>query len=142
MLRRLGRALDEGAHDRALIARGEVGAARLELFRAQVPHRVEQCGLQAGEGEVQARDAGDGEAVRLRVALAGEPVDRGSAGVAEPQEPRTLVEGLTRRVVERRPEDREALAVTHVEKQRVAAARQQAEERRLTSWGWRKSEAT
>ena len=45
-LRRLGRALDEGAHDRALIARGEVGAARSSSSGAQVPHRVEQCGLQ------------------------------------------------------------------------------------------------
>jgi hypothetical protein len=46
-LRRLGRALDKGADDRTLVARGEVGAACFQLLGAQVPHRVEQCGLHA-----------------------------------------------------------------------------------------------
>ena len=66
---------DERAHDRPLVARGEVGAPRLELAGVQVAHRVEQRGLQPGEREVEPRHAGDREVVRLRVALAGEHVD-------------------------------------------------------------------
>ena len=60
-------------------------AARSSSSALQVPNGVEQGGLQPGEGEVQARDARDRKAVGLRVSLAGEPVDRRTAGVAEPE---------------------------------------------------------
>ena len=73
-----------------------------------------------------------GNVERLRVALAREPVDRGAARVAEAEQARALVERLAGGVVERRAERRRnAAVVPHVEQQRVAAAREQAEERRL-----------
>ena len=52
-------------------------------------------------------------------------------GIAEPEQPRALVERLAGRVVERRPEHAVAAALLHVEQHRVAAAREQAGERRL-----------
>src|SRR5207249_4102626 len=104
---------------------------RLELVGREVPDRVEERGLHAREGEVEPRDVRDREGERLRIALAREAVERAAAGVAEPEEARALVEGLARRVVDRRPETREASVVTHVEEERVAAAREQAEEGRV-----------
>src|ERR687887_156502 len=130
-LRGLERPPDERADDRALVARGEIGAAPLELLRREVADRVEERRLQAGEGEVEAGHARDGERVRLRVALAREPVERAAARVAEPEQPRALVEGLAGRVVDRRSDAAEAGALPDVEKERVAAAREQAEEGRL-----------
>src|SRR5919198_200213 len=82
----LERPPDERADDRALVARGEIGAAPLELLRREVADRVEERRLQAGEGEVEAGHARDGERVRLRVALAREPVERAAARVAEPEQ--------------------------------------------------------
>src|SRR5919198_974117 len=130
-LRGLERPPDERADDRALVARGEIGAAPLELLRREVADHVEERRLQAGEGEVEAGHARDGERVRLRVALAREPVERAAARVAEPEQPRALVEGLAGRVVDRRSDAAEAGALPDVEKERVAAAREQAEEGRL-----------
>src|SRR5207245_6105934 len=94
----------ERAHDRPLVARGEVGAAAPQLLRRQLAHHVQQCGLQSREREVEPGNTCDRKGVRGRVALAREPVDRGAAGIAEPEQPCALVECLTRRVVERRPE--------------------------------------
>jgi hypothetical protein len=54
-----------------------------------------------------------------------------AARVAEAEQPRALVEGLARGVVERRPEHLEGRMVAYVQQKRVAAAREQAEERRL-----------
>ena len=73
----------------------------------------------------------DREPERLRIAVLREPVDRGAARVAEPEEPRALVERLARRVVERRPEPLRPAALAHGEQERVTAAGEQAEERRL-----------
>src|SRR5581483_7132687 len=115
--------VDERAHDRPLVGGGEVGAAALELVRRQVADGVEERRLDAGEREIEAVDARDREVVGLGVALAREPVDRGAARVAEPEQPRALVERLAGGVVERRPEDAEAAVILHVEQQRVAAAR-------------------
>ena len=53
------------------------------------------------------------------------------ARVAEPEQARALVERLAGRVVERRPDDLEAAVVPYVEEQRVPAAREQAQERRV-----------
>src|SRR6185369_237132 len=61
----------------------------------------------------------------------GEPVDRGAAGVAQPEKARALVEGLARSVVQRRPQNGEALALAHIEDQRVPATCEQAEKRRI-----------
>ena len=120
--------LDERAHDRALVARGEIGAPRVELVRREVAHGVEQRRLEPGEREVEPGHARDREGERLRVALAREPVDLGAARVAEAEQPRALVERLAGRVVERRPEHASyRRAVADVEQQRVPAAREQAE---------------
>src|SRR5438105_1334124 len=127
----LERPPDQRADDRALVARGEVGAAPLELVGREVANGVEERRLQAGEGEVEARDARNGERVGLRIALVRETVERGAAGVAEAEQPRALVEGLARRVVDGRPDAAEAVPLAHVEEQRVPAAREQAQEGRL-----------
>ena len=68
---------------------------------AQVANGVQQRRLDAGEGEVHAGDARDGEAVRGRVAGARQPVERRAAGVAEAEQARALVEGLAGGVVDR-----------------------------------------
>src|SRR5581483_3721917 len=86
-LRRLLRPLDERAHDRALVRRGEVGAPRLELRLVEVAHGVEQRRLETGEGEVEAGDARDREVVRGRIAVPREAVDLPAAGIAEPEQP-------------------------------------------------------
>src|SRR5438876_1094725 len=49
--RRLADATDECAHDRALVRGGEVGAAALQLLRAQLAGDGEEGRLEAGEGE-------------------------------------------------------------------------------------------
>src|SRR5919201_6432470 len=112
----LERPADERADDRALVARGEVGAAPPELGGREVADGVEERRLEPGEGEVEARHARDGERVRLRIALACEPVERRAAGVAEAEQPRALVEGLACRVVDRRPDAAEAGALADLEK--------------------------
>src|SRR5919198_2649255 len=123
----LERAADERADDRALVARGEIGAPPLELGGREVADGVEKCRLQPREGEVESRDARDREGVGLRIALAREPVEGGAARIAEAEEACALVEGLAGGVVDRRPDPAEAAVLAHVEKQRVAAAREQAE---------------
>ena len=96
------------ADDRPLVRGGEVGAPPLELLVAEVANLVQQRRLEAREREVEARHARDREVERLGVALLREAVDRGAARVAEPEQPRALVERLAGRVVERRAEDVEA----------------------------------
>ena len=84
--------------------------------------------LEAGEGEAQRRVALPHERARepdgARVALARGPVDRGTAGVRQPEQPGHLVEGLARGVVEGVGEvhDRRAHQVAHREQAGVAAA--------------------
>ena len=77
----------------------------------------------------------DRERERLRISLAREAVERRAARVAEPEQPGALVEGLARGVVERRADHAVARAARHVEQQRVPAAREQREERRLERLG-------
>ena len=43
----------ERLDDRVLVGRGEVGGARRRLLLPEVAHRVQQRGLEAGEGEVE-----------------------------------------------------------------------------------------
>src|SRR5207247_888317 len=124
------RPLDEGADDRPLIRGGEVRAAPLQLVGPKLAHLVQERGLEPREGEVEARNAGDRECDRLGVALSCPPIDRRAARIAEAEQPRTLVERLAGGVVERRPEDGEASVLLHVEEQRAAAAREEAQERR------------
>ena len=135
----LERALDpqrERLDDRPLVGRGEVGAALGRPLLAEVADLVEQRGLQAGEGEVQAGDAArDREGEGVRVALLRQPLERRAAGVRQAEQPRALVEGLAGGVVERRAEDREAVVVLDAREERVAAAGDQAQERRLERLG-------
>ena len=76
-----------------------------------------------------------GNVVRLGVAVPRQPVDRRAARIAEPEQARALVERLAGRVVERRPHDLEAAVIPNVEEQRVPAAREQAQERRVDGLG-------
>ena len=126
---------DERPHDRALVGRREIRAPRLELRLGEVADGVEQRRLEAREREVEPGNAGDGKAKRLGIALAREPVDLGAAWIAEPEQPRALVERLARGVVERRAEDLERRPVADREQQRVPPAREQARERRLVRVG-------
>ena len=59
------RPFDERTHDRVLVARREICTPFLQLGSRQLSHGVEQCGLQSGEGEVEARDPGNGKLVRV-----------------------------------------------------------------------------
>ena len=124
------RALDEGADDRPLVRGREVGAPSLELLVPEVAHLVEERRLEAREREVEPGHPGHREVERLGIALLRKAVDRGPARVAEPEQARALVERFAGRVVERRAEDVEPGVVLHVEQERVAAAREQAEEGR------------
>src|SRR3954451_23780950 len=126
----LERPRDERAHDRPLVARGQIGTPRLELV-PEPAHLVQQCGLHAREREVEPRHARDREVEGLGVALAREPVDLRPARIAEPEQARALVERLAGRVVERGPERLEGAVLAHVHEQRVPAASEQAEKRRL-----------
>ena len=60
------RLVDELADDRGLVARGDVGAVRLDLGRVAAAEVVEQRGLEAAEAEVAAARDGAREARRRR----------------------------------------------------------------------------
>src|SRR5438046_1744572 len=107
----------------------------LELVLGEVADGVEQGRLQAREREIEPGHARDREIERGGVPLAGEPVDRRAARVAEAEEPRALVESLAGGVVESRAEYPEAARLGDVDQQGMAAACEQAEERRLDPLG-------
>ena len=134
-LRRLAEPLRQGADDRPLVRGRQIGAALGEARLAEVAHGVEECGLDAGEREVEARHARHRKPERLRIALPGQRVDLGAAGVRQPEEPRTLVERLAGGVVERRAEPLERPVPPDGQQERVAAAREQADEGRLEGLG-------
>src|SRR5438093_4863671 len=124
--------LHERAHERALIAGGQIGEAAFQIRRRQYPDRVEQRCLETGEGEIEPWDPRNRKLVGTRVAFAREAADLRAAGIAESEQPCSLVERLPCRVVERRAQDSGfAAPILYVEEQRVAAARQQSEERWL-----------
>src|SRR5213075_2757360 len=107
------------------------GPAALEFVLRKLTDRIEQRRLQAREREIEPGNARNGEVVRGWIALAGDPVDRGSAGVAEAEQPCAFVERLAGGVVERRSQHPKGARLGDVDQQRVTAAREQAEERRL-----------
>ena len=131
LFRRLPESPAERVHDGVLVGRGKVGATALQLVLVELSHRVEQGSLDPREGEVEAWHARDREGERLGVAVARQPVELCAAGVAEPEQPCALVEGLPGRVVERPAQDLEARTVGDGEDERVTAAREKARERRL-----------
>ena len=114
-----------------LVRGGEIGAPGLQFVAIQAFDDIEERGLQPREREVEPRDLGNREREGLSVAVLREPIDRRAARVAEAEQPRTLVERLPRRVVECRPEQLVRTALPHGQQLRMAAAREQAEERRL-----------
>ena len=63
-------ALGEGTHDRPLVGRREVGPTRGDSAFAQVSDGVEERRLDAGEGEVEARDPRHREGERIGVTVA------------------------------------------------------------------------
>ena len=72
-----------------------------------------------------------GKRKALWISARSEPLDRGAAGIAEPEQASALVERLAGSVVERRAEPLRTTPLAHREQQRVPSAREQAEERRL-----------
>src|SRR5205085_7350337 len=92
--------------------------------------------LHSREGEVETGDARDRERERFRISVAGQPVERGTARIAEPQEARALVERLAGRVVERRPDHAKAGVVLHIEQHRVSTGRQEAKKRWIGLYGF------
>ncbi len=100
------RLLDQGAHDRLLVARAQV-RERPPLRHAVAPDVVEERGLEPREAEVEVRALHDRlrEPVDPRVALLREPVDGDAARVRQAEELRALVERLARGVVARLPEE-------------------------------------
>ena len=135
LLRRLPDAADERADDRPLVGGGKVGAAPLEHVGLEPPRRVQERGLQPGEGEVEAGDSCDREVVGGWVARFGEQVDLPASRVAEAEQACSLVEGLAGGVVARRAEQPLLGVALHVDEHRVAAARKQAEKRQLDRIG-------
>ena len=128
------RPLDEGADDRALVRRSQVGLPRLRLA-ADIADGVEQRRLDSGEGEVEPVQACDRKRERVGIAVPGQPVNFAPAGIAETEQPRALVERLAGGVVDRGAEDGVAGMVLDVEQQGVAAAREEAQKRRLDPVG-------
>ena len=107
----------------------------LELRLGEVAHGVEQGGLEAREREVEPRDACHWERKGVGVTLSRESIELRASRVAEPEQPRPLVERLARGIVEGRAEDLEARPVANVEQERVPSTREQARERRLEGIG-------
>ena len=108
----------EHVDDRGLERRGDVGDLGLGMLAHVLHHR----GLQPREREVVAVvEHRARERDRVRIALACQAVDRRTAGIAEPEEPRDLVERLARRVVDRLAEHAVLAVVVHRDEQRVPA---------------------
>ena len=89
----------------------------------------------ANEKSSPATRAAVGNSNALGSPVARELRQRRPARIAEPEQPRALVERLAGGVVERLPERLVAVVVGHAREQRVAAGRQQADERRLERLG-------
>ncbi len=117
--------------DRVLVRGREIGFPPLDLELSELPHRVEERGLEPGEREVETRDPRDRERECLVISTLRQRVDRCASRVAEPEQTCSLVERLAGCVVERRPEAFGAPSLSHREQQGVATAREQAEKGRL-----------
>src|SRR6476661_1698712 len=97
-------AFDQRAHDRPLVRGGEIRTPLRELGGRHAADAVEQRRLQAREREVEPGHACDRKVVRGWIALRRERIDLLPTRVAEAEQPRTLVERLSRGVVEGRAE--------------------------------------
>jgi hypothetical protein len=114
-----------------LVRRRQVGLPQFRLLFAEVADGVEERGLEPGEREVEPRYARHRERECVWIAIAREAVDLGTARVVQAEQASALVERLAGGVVERRPESRGAAALRDFQQQRVPAACEQADERRL-----------
>ena len=130
--RRRDQPVGERPHDGLLVRGGEVGALALAQV-AGLAEGVEQRGLHPREREVTGGAAlePDREAVGGGVAPARQALQRGAARVAEAEQPRALVDGLPRRVVDRLAERPGAGVVGHQVQAGVAARGDQADEGRV-----------
>ena len=122
---------DERLHDRPLVRRGEIRPAPFEPRLGQLADGVEQRGLGLRTRSSPGRGP---RGTRTRPGRRRARADRSQPHrVAEPS---SLAPCRTpRRVVERRPEQLEALPVTHRQHERVPPAREQARERRVERVG-------
>ncbi len=112
---------------------GEVGPPLGHALLAELAAAVDERRLQPAEAEIEAGVAGhrDRHLERGRVALLGQLLQRRPARVAEPEQPRRLVEGLAGGVIEGLAQDLVAPVVPHPRQQGVPAAGDEAEEGRL-----------
>ena len=94
-----------------------------------VAYKVEEGCLQPAETVVEAGHVRDGELEALGVSLLRIFVDDGAAGVGEPQDLGSLVEGLARRIVDGAPQTLHVEIVVDLQQERVAARYGEAEER-------------
>ena len=99
------RPLDERPHDRPLVAtrRGRPGARSSLARRGRAPRRAARSSARRTRSRAR-RSRATGNENASGSPVAREPVDRRAARVAEPEQPRALVERLAGGVVERRAE--------------------------------------
>ena len=124
---------DQLPDDRRLEARREVGAALAGPLGPELADRVQERRLEAAEAEVEPRIVGHRarELERGGIAFGRLALDRRATRVAKPEQTRRLVECLAGRIVERLAELLVPVVGGHPGEQRVAPARDQAEERGL-----------
>ena len=122
----------ERLDDRVLVGRREVGAPGLRPRRpGRAPCRAAAVFSPAKEKSRPGHARGDREVVGAGIALGGQALERGAAGIGQAEHARALVEGLAGGVVERAPEDRVARVVLDAGQEGVSAGGDQAQERRL-----------
>ena len=95
------RLLDDALHDGVGIGGGQVGAADGLPLLLGLVDEVEGGGLETAEGEVQIvpLDGGAGEGEGLGVALVGQLVQSGTAGIGHTDDAADLIEGLAAGIV-------------------------------------------
>src|SRR5688500_13517089 len=123
--------------DGRLKARRKVGAPRAETPVSKLARRIYERRLEPGEAEVEAGVAGHRhrELECLRITPVCHSLDFWTPGVAQAEDSRSLVEGFAGSVVERLPEGFEPVVCRDAGKERVPAARDQAQEGRLERVG-------
>ena len=113
--------VDDGPFERGrqvfLMVFNEVG-----VFLNPFAQRIEERGLQSRETIVQSRDVRFGKSICLRVALTGQTVDDGAAGIAQPHDLRTLVDSFACCVVDGLPQHFHVVIGAYKHYLRVAAA--------------------
>ena len=96
--------IGERAHDGLLVRRRKVGPPGRGALFTEVAHHVEQRGFDPCIREVEpwpATPEANGKVERRRVAVAGERLEAGAAGVRDAEQSRPLVDGLTGGVIKR-----------------------------------------